>query len=106
MLDLEIALDDKLNYLLALYTHMQDIEARMKDSVEATPTVTINMRGTLFVIETEHLTASSNIFFQILIYSDSDPARGHYFIDCPFEGFDHILDAMRGIELPYEGVGG
>jgi hypothetical protein len=101
---LEIELDNKLNYLLALYTHIQDMEARMKSAVEATSVVTINMRGTLFVIETEHLTASSNIFFYILIYNSDPTSIRHYFIDRPFEGFDLIVNAMRGEELSYEGL--
>jgi hypothetical protein len=45
----------------------------MKAAVEATDVVTINMRGTLFVIGTEHLAASSNIFLHSLIYSDPAP---------------------------------
>jgi WD40 repeat protein len=104
MYALEAELDNKLNYLLALYTHMQDMEARMKAAVEATDAVTMNMRGTLFVIETEHLTASSNIFFHALIYSDPEPEFGYYFIDHPFEGFDRIVSAMTGVEISYEGL--
>jgi hypothetical protein len=102
MTALEITLDKKLNYLLALYTHMQDMETRMKAAVEAPSVVSLNMRGTLFVVETEHLTASSNIFVRILIYSDPTPVRGHYFIDRPFEGFDRIVSAMRGKGISYE----
>jgi hypothetical protein len=101
---LEIELDKKLNYLLALYNYMQGMEAHMKAVIEATHAVTINLRGTLFVIETEHLVLSSNVFFHILIYSDPVLIRGHYFIDRPFEGFDRIVNAMRGEELSYEGL--
>jgi WD40 repeat protein len=104
MLALEIELDSKLNYLLALYNHMQDMETRMKDAVEVTAAVTMNMRGTLFVIETEVLSASSNIFFQTLIYSDPDPEYGYYFIDRPFEGFDRIISALKEEALSYEGL--
>jgi hypothetical protein len=91
MTALEIALGNKLSYLLALYTHMQDMEARMKHRVEETA-VTLNLRGNLFVVDTKYL----DIFFRTLIYSDPAPIRGHYIIDRPFEGFDRIMNAMRG----------
>jgi WD40 repeat protein len=101
MTALEIALDNKLNYLLAFYTHMQNMEASMKNRVEETVAVTLNLRGTLFVVDTQYL---DSIFFHALIYSDPDPIRGHYFIDRSFEGFDRIVNAMRGEELSYEGL--
>jgi hypothetical protein len=106
MLALEAVLDNKLNYLLALYTHMQDMEAHIKSVVDSTDEVTLNMRGTLFVIEAAHLTASSNIFFHTLIYSDPAPIRGHFFIDRPFEGFDRIISTIRGNDMSYEGLSG
>jgi WD40 repeat protein len=101
---LEMELDNKLNYLLALYTHMHDVSTRMKQSIETTAAVTLNLRGTLFIIETEHLTASSNIFFHTLTHSDPDPSRGHYFIDRPSEGFNRIVNSIRGEEISYEGL--
>jgi hypothetical protein len=55
MTALEIALDNKLQYLLALYTYMQDMEARVKAFVETNDMVTLNVRGTLFVVDTKYL---------------------------------------------------
>jgi WD40 repeat protein len=103
MTALEIALDNKLQYLLALYTYMQDMEARVKAFVETNDMVTLNVRGTLFVVKTEHLTASPNIFFQALVYSNLYP-KEHYFIDRPYEGFDRIVNALKGEKLSYEGL--
>jgi WD40 repeat protein len=40
----------------------------------------------------------------VLICSDPAPSRGHYFFDRPFEGFDRIVNAIRGEELSYEGL--
>jgi WD40 repeat protein len=100
MTALEIEIDNKLNYLLALYNHMKDMEARMKNRVESREAVALNMRGILFIIDSKFL----DIFFHTLIYSDPDPIRGHYFIDRPYEGFDRIVNAMRGEELSYDGL--
>jgi hypothetical protein len=77
------------------------MEAYMNNSIEETAAVTLNIRGTLFVVDTKYL---DNIFFHILINSDPAPIRGHYFIDRPFEGFDRILNAMRGEAISYEGL--
>jgi hypothetical protein len=90
MTALEIALDNRLNYLLALYTHVQDMETYMKNIIEETA-VTLNLRGTLFVVDTKYL---DSIFFHALIYSDPAPIRGHYFIDRPIEGFDYYLGLL------------
>jgi WD40 repeat protein len=98
---LEIELDKKLNYLLALYNYMQGMEACVKKRIDATASVKLNMRGTVFVVDTKYL---DNIFFHILIFSDPAPIRGHYFIDRPFEGFDRIVNAIRGEVLSFEGL--
>jgi hypothetical protein len=71
---------------------MQDMETRMNNRVEANVVVSLNLRGTLFVVDTYYL----DIFFRTIIYSDPDPnIRVHYFNDCSFEGFDPIVSAMR-----------
>jgi hypothetical protein len=84
---------------------MNDMGNYIKDRVTASVTtvITLNLRGTLFQVETEHLNAYP--FFQALLFSDPAPSRDQYFIDRPFEGFDRIVNAVReGGELSYEGL--
>jgi hypothetical protein len=104
LLSLDGELENKINHLLSFYDHMNDMSNYIKDRVTASATavITLNVRGSMFEVETEHLNAYP--FFQALLFSDPAPSRGHYFIDRPFEGIDRIVNAVRGEELSYEGL--
>jgi hypothetical protein len=71
-------LEDKFGHMLSLDNYILYIK-QVESATHAALVAAINMRGTLFVIETE--LASSNTFIHILISSDPAPIRGHYFID-------------------------
>jgi hypothetical protein len=62
---------------------------QVESATHAALVAAINMRGILFVIETD--LASSNTFIHILISSDPVPIRGQYFIDRPFDSFKETL---------------
>jgi hypothetical protein len=104
MIGLHADLENKINYLRSFHDHMNDMGNYIKDRVTASVTtvIALNLRGTLFQVETEHL--NSYTFFQALLFSEPAPSRDQYFIDRPFEGFDRIVNAMRGGELSYEGL--